>query len=101
MKQSLEDKKAKETYEEDKHSFITKFSARFDVDQLIQLQESEEQENKLKWRSNKKLHCEAELGEGSVKEKKIEMKLKDFELIYPKTIKYIKENIFIAEKGKI
>ena len=101
VKISKDEKKVKETYDEDKQKFVTSFAARFNVDKLIEFQEEEEKVNKIKYLSNIKNKYEAELGEGSIKDNNIEFKSKDYEAIYPKSIKYIRENIFIAEKGKI
>lgn len=99
VKISNEEKSNQKVFEEAKQQFITGFSSRFTLEHLKELFELEEP-NKYRRLNTKRAKAEEELGEDSVKSK-IQMKDEDYEVVYPKCLQYIRDNIFRADKGRM
>src|ERR1022692_1598214 len=91
---SQEQKQREKELEEEKQTFISKFSIRFSVIELDKIYESEK-DTKLKYLADKKSKHESDLGEGKVK--CIGLKREDYEKCFPKSIKYIKDNILPSD----
>ena len=104
VKTSSEDKKNKKEATETKELFLSQFMTRFNLDKFRdefmfpETKEYEEKEiakkiEKYKNKLTNKEHDEQE------ELKLTKMKPSDFEAIYPKSIQYIKDNIFPSERG--
>ena len=99
VKISASEKQTQKVADEAKQEYITSFSSRFTVEKLKELYKSEES-NKYKVIDEKRAKAEKELGENTVKQK-IHLKEEDYEIIYPKCLKYIRDNIFRSDKGRM
>ncbi|MBS1736271.1 MAG: hypothetical protein JSS98_06625 [Bacteroidetes bacterium] len=93
VKISTEQKQKEKKYDDAKQDYITSFSSRFTIEKLKDLFK-EEEPNKIKFILEKKAYA----GENNVKNN-YTLKENDYDEIYPKCLKYIRDNIYRADKG--
>jgi hypothetical protein len=96
VKTSKTQQQTEKDFDDDKVKFVQSFESRFSLEKLINFMSSEEHDFRQE-AINKNKDDEAFNIDSYMKA----MKIKSPEKIFPKAVKYIKENIFPAEKGNI